>query len=441
MKKKLAGILAATMMVSALTACATKSGDTKQQPNQAAGGVTTIDFWTSPNPPQQAYWTAIAKEYEAVNPKVKVNVSPMKETPSSEANIQSAIAGGSAPTMSENISRGFAAQLAGSKAIVPLETLNGWNDVLSGRNMTNTIGSWKFSDGHQYVLPIYSNAMLFGWRIDILKQLGFNEPPKTYSQMMDLAKKLKAKYPDKYVWAKADLADPTAWKRWFDFFMIYDAASDGNKFIEGNNFTGDDKAGVATLQFFDNLRKEKALLAENVTDPFETGTSVFSDLGPWTFNTWAEKYPEMKYNETFALSAPPVPDDVKADHPKTFADTKGLVIYASAPKEKQQAAMDFIKWVYSDPKHDVQWFEKTNLPPARDDLTKNDSFKPILDKNPALKMYAEYVPFAVPPMDNAKYNDLQTIIGQAALNPVVRGEKDPQTGWNDMKKAIQEGLK
>ena len=47
----------------------------------------------------------------------------MKESPTSEAGIQSAIAGKSAPTMSENINRGFAAQLSESKALVPLDEI------------------------------------------------------------------------------------------------------------------------------------------------------------------------------------------------------------------------------------------------------------------------------------------------------------------------------
>jgi multiple sugar transport system substrate-binding protein len=103
--------------------------------------------------------------------------------------------------------------------------------------------------------------------------------------------------------------------------------------------------------------------------------------------------------------------------------------------------MKFIKWVYSKPENDVKWLEKTSLPPARDDLTTNDTFKTFFDKNPALKPYAAVVPNAIPPMDNAKYNDLQTFIGQQAFNPVVKGEKDPKTAWSDMQNAIEGALK
>lgn len=248
-KKIVSLVLATALGVTGLAACSTgnSSGSAKTSNSGSKDGVTTISFWAAPNPTQQTYWNKMADEFNKSQSKIKVKVSPMKETPSSEASIQAAIAGGSAPTMSENISRSFAAQLAKSKAIIPLDQVNGYNQILQERHMTNTIKTWKFSDGHQYVLPLYSNAMLFAWRIDILKKLGFNQPPKTYSQFLNLTDKLKAKYPDKFIWAKADLADPTAWKRWFDFFMLYNAASNGNNFISGNKFVADDTAGVQVL--------------------------------------------------------------------------------------------------------------------------------------------------------------------------------------------------
>ncbi|OCA88334.1 sugar ABC transporter substrate-binding protein [Bacillus sp. FJAT-27225] len=437
--KKLASVaLSAVLSVSVLAAC---SNDSDTSGGGSKDGKTTIEFWAAPNPTQQVYWKEVADEFNKEHSDIQVNVSPMKESPTSEASIQSAIAGGSAPTMSENINRGFAAQLAESKALLPLDEFEGWEEIKKNRNMEETMKGWEFADGHQYVLPMYSNAMLFGWRLDVLKELGYNEPPKTYSEMLDVAEKLKQKYPDKYVWAKADLADPTAWKRWFDFFMLYDAASDGNKFVEGQEFTADKKAGEQVLGFVDDLRKADALMVRQAKDPFESGLGIFTDVGPWTIPFWEEKFPEMKYNETFTLAAPPVPDGMSTENVKTFADTKGIVVYASATKEQQKAAATFMNWVFSNPENDAKWLEKTSLPPARDDLTENEAFKAFFDNNPALQPYAAAVPNAIPPMDNAKYNDIQTFIGQQAFNPVVKGEKDPETAWKDMEKAIEGALK
>nr|WP_281974830.1 extracellular solute-binding protein [Halobacillus litoralis] len=406
-----------------------------------ASGQVEFDFWSAPNPSQQVFWEDMAKQYMEENEEVKINVSPMPESPSSEAGIQSAIAAGNAPTISENISRGFAAQLAGSSAVVPLEEFEGYDELIKERKMEETISTWKFADDHQYVLPIYSNAMLFGWRTDILKELGFDAPPKTYDEVLEVGKKLKEKYPDKFLWSRADLVKPTWWARWFDFFMLYNGASEGNSFVEGSELVANNEAGVATLQLLKDLSEKDLLLTREATDPFETGQSIMMDIGPWTFSYWDEKFPEMKLGETYELTMPPVPESVDYENSKTFADTKGLSIYASATKEQQQAAFDFIKWVYSNPEHDLEWFKQTNLPPARDDLSENEAFTAFLEENPELQEYAKNIPNAVPPIDSEVTVEVQELIGTEAVNPVIQGEKDAEEAWSDMTDAIDKVLK
>ncbi|WP_035724450.1 extracellular solute-binding protein [Gracilibacillus boraciitolerans] len=444
MKKFVWFLLVSTLLVLLISACSNDDNEQDVQESQGENtdtneGVIEIDFWSATNPTQDAFWKKVAEEFNAEQDNIQVNVSQMRETPTSEATIQSAIAGGEAPVFSENISRGFAAQLAKSEALVSLNTLEGWEELLESRKMSETVKPWRFSDDNQYVLPIYSNPMLFGWRVDILNELGFEEMPQTYSEVLEVADALKQEKSDTFFWAKSDLADPTAWMRWFDFFMLYNAASEGNNFIEGNEFVADDKAGQQVLDLMYQLQERDALLVREASDPFETGLGIFTDIGPWTFAYWEEQFPEMKYGETFDLALPPVPDNADTEEINTFADTKGVVIYASATEEEQQAAVDFLTWVYSDPDRDLQWFEQTDLPPARDDLTTNESFQDFLDENPALVPYAEAVPYAVPPIDNPNFNELQTLIGQEAFNPVVGGAKEPEEAWNDMKQAIEGG--
>lgn len=436
-KKTLTLLLSLGLAGTILAAC--NSGDSSESGSEE--GVTTIEFWAAPNPTQQAFWTDIAEEFNEEHDDIQVKVTAMKESPTSEASIQSAIAAKQAPTMSENINRGFGALLAESKAIVPLNELEGFDELVESRNMSETIDHWTSADGNQYIFPIYSNSMLFGWRLDILNELGYDEAPKTYSEVLDVAKTLKEKYPDKYLWAKPDLADPTAWKRWFDFFMLYNAASDGNAFVEGDEFVGDKEAGLKVFEFIQDLVDEEAILTAQVTDPFEEGTGIFVDVGPWTpGSTWKEQYPELVYEETYTLSLPPVPDGMDPENAKTFADAKGIVIYASATDEEKEAAMTFLNWVYSKPDSDLKWLEDTDLPPARDDLGSNELFASYFDEVPFMKAYADSVSLGVPPMEHSKYNEIQTYIGQYAFNKLVKGEISPEEAWDDMVKAIEEEL-
>ena len=94
-----------------------------------ADDVITVDFWTAPQQVQYDYWEAKAQAFNEtkteVNGKiVEVKVQQMPETPSSEAGIQNAIATGTAPAVSENINRGFAATLAASEVVYDLSLIH-----------------------------------------------------------------------------------------------------------------------------------------------------------------------------------------------------------------------------------------------------------------------------------------------------------------------------
>lgn len=397
----------------------------------------SFEFWAAPNPTQTAFWKQMAEIYQDENPDVSISVTAIPEKPSSEASIQAAIAAKKAPAASENIMRSFGAELAQNEAIVALNELPGWNDIIRERNMSETIKTWELEDGKQYVFPIYSNAMLFGWRLDILKELGYTEPPKTYGEIIEAGKKLKEKYPDKFVWVSPSLAKNDWWERWFDFFMLYNAASNGNSFIEGNEFVADEEACKKVLTFMKELKDNNLLLTDEATDPFETALGIFSTVGPWNFTGWKEKYPEIKFGENLALVAPPVPDDVDPSQSKTFADAKGVVIYSQATPEQQEAAWDFVRYVFSNTENELKWLEATNLPPARDDLAENEDFAQYLSEHPEINEYAKMIPNAIPPISNPKVIEIQTIIGEQAVNPIVSGEKDVEQAWEDMKREIE----
>ncbi|MCK4392004.1 extracellular solute-binding protein, partial [Candidatus Bipolaricaulota bacterium] len=160
-------------------------------------------------------------------------------------------------------------------------------------------------------------------------------------------------------------------------------------------------------------------------------------LGPWSFPGWKENWPKMVLNETFVTAPPPLPDDVNLVHAKTFADAKGLVIYAQRSSEEQAAIWKFIKWVFTDPENDLAWVDATGMLPMRGDLTTNATFAKVFEARPELRAYADEMPYAVPAMANERFADIQTALGEEGLIPVILGEKTPEQGWADAKAAIE----
>jgi len=396
-------------------------------------------FWTAPNPSQEVFWQEMAKRFMAENPDYNIRIMPMAESPSSEATILTAIAGGTAPAASENIFIGFGAELVNSQALVPLDTMPGWDELIAARNMEEAIKGWQFDDGHYYILPIYCNPMLFGWRNDILAELGVDYIPETYEEIFEVGR--KAKEEGLFLMVRPALVSTNWWERWFDFFMLYDAIAGDVPFITGTKVTADESAVLEVFQFYYDLAKEGLILTQDIPDAFPTGMAVWSELGPWVFPGWREQFPEMVPGENFVLSMPPVPESRKAEAANnTFADAKGLALYAQADPEARAAVWDFIRWVFSNPDHDLLWMETTSLPPVRDDLADNPVFAEYFASKPELVPYAASLPQAVPPFRHGAAVEIQTALSEEGMIPVVRMQKTPEQGWADAKAAIEQIL-
>ena len=79
------GIAAVVAVTVLFTGCSNQS---KESGSGATDGKTKITFWAAPNPTQLKYWQEMAADFEKQNEDITVEVSQMKESPSSEATIK-----------------------------------------------------------------------------------------------------------------------------------------------------------------------------------------------------------------------------------------------------------------------------------------------------------------------------------------------------------------
>lgn len=433
--KRLTKIWTSLVLAGALVSVLSGCGSKKEASSADSNKKTEVTFWAAPNPTQFKYWKEMAAEFEKKNPDIEVVVSQMKESPSSEAAIQSAIASNTAPTLSENISRSFASQLSDSKAIVNLNNLDDYKKIVKNRDMTETAQNWKFSGGEQYVIPMYTNPILTMWRTDILKEIGVNKIPQTYTEVLDAGRKLKAKYPDKALYINPDVVDPTSWKRWFDFFPSYEAASNGKAFIENNKLVANNKAVLETLNFWSELRKEKLIVTAKSADAFEKGNCILQIGNPSGFPTQKQKFPNFKYGEQWTVSNMMTPDSIKTNSPYTFADSKGIVVYSQASKNEQKAGMKFLKFVFSNKENDVKWMDTTSMVAARDSFD-DEEFVTAFKNNPDMKPFLDATVRALPSMDNPKWNDIQQSFSEKVFVPAVNDKGNNEENWKLFKNSI-----
>ena len=403
-------------------------------PPEVAEPVTVV-FWTAPNPQQEVYWKDVVDSWNATHPDIQIEWQVIPAGASSEEVLLTSIATGTAPDISTNIFSGFAAQLVTSGAAVALdEAFPDFWDVVEGRQMRSILEKGWGYKGHYYVLPLYNNAMRYWWSKSLLDEAGMSEAPRTYSDVLALCEAIGepgARYaigfPSYKNW----------WDRWFGYLALYYAASGGAPYmdLESNEVLFDNEAGMAVLNFMNDVFRAGCAPTEDLQDPMQNEIVAGWVMGPWSIISTAETYPDYEY----VVAPPPVPDDFPEGDPiYTFADTKGMVMFAQSQHKAE--AWEFIKWYFSDVQHDVGWLEATNMPVVREDITTNPAFDAYWADHPVVKEYAEGVPYSVPPALIAKTIEVQRIMGREMTEPIWFGTKSPEEAMADAVAAIEDYL-
>jgi multiple sugar transport system substrate-binding protein len=196
MKRFLSSLLACLILSMALLGCqsadSSNSSDSDSAAEQASGETITVNFWSAPQKVQYDFWVDKAEEFNKqkidYNGKtIQVKVQQMPESPSSEAGIQNSIVTGTAPAISENISRSFAATLAQSGVIYDLQDEDWFKDIVSEKKIEDIIKGWEI-DSKQYVIPEYVNPITWQWNAKALKALGFTQVPQTVEDLENVLK-------------------------------------------------------------------------------------------------------------------------------------------------------------------------------------------------------------------------------------------------------------
>ena len=357
-----------------------------------ADDVITVDFWTAPQQVQYNYWEEKAQAFNEtkteVNGKiVEVKVQQMPETPSSEAGIQNAIATGTAPAVSENINRGFAATLAASEVVYDLSEEDWFQDVIEARAMGDAMENWAI-DGKQYVLPVYVNPMVWQWNKPALDVLGFEKAPETvdefnaviaaFSEKKDELKEIGVTH----TFYRPSLTRPDQyWDRWFDFMMIYNGLSQGMPILENDELVMDKDSAIEAMEVigtFGNSIQQGELSSIWVE---EQPSILVSINAPWEISLYEEN--NKVYGEDYVYGPSLVKEE--GDIPYNYADSKGLTFYKTdnVSEDQHEGAVEFVKWVYNDDNSaqtDLDWLNATTMLPVRGDLNDNEVFADSMKK-------------------------------------------------------------
>ncbi len=222
------------------------------------------------------------------------------------------------------------------------------SNVESFKNFSGSIQKAVAIDGKPVMMSLGVGVLGVIYNVDLFKEIGYAEFPKSWTELMDAGKKLKAKGIALYAGNSGQTAQGLIWHWALGSAALQDASFreaylankvDWSKpenreiLIEGfkrfkemhtyvlpGTYTGDDNFQLS------NVVNKKAAMAQG---------------GTWVASSWDALKPSFE----FKLVNLPFADDSK--NPYIFVPEDGLAINAKSSPEKIAAAEKFLNWLWS----------------------------------------------------------------------------------------------
>jgi multiple sugar transport system substrate-binding protein len=395
-----------------------------------------IIYWASNNTDEITFAGKIVDQWNNGNTGSKVTFQPVPEGQSSEEVILAAVVGNTTPDIYSNMWQGDAELYARAGKLVPLDTLPGFMEFISARCDSNVIKEVTSTDGHIYQIPWKINPIMLICNDNMFRSIGWQTPPKTYSEFLKAAAEIKhTAYLNGYLnkWIGYSEVIETWWQRLFDFYPLYLAASGGASLIKDNKVVFNNEYAVGTFQFMKTLYDNGYFPRERLSarqDPFLSSDIAVRFTGPWEI-VHADKFKPSGFEYSF--SPLPVPDNHK-NAAYTYGDTKNIVMFTTC--KNRLTAWEFIKSIISE-KGDYQLLKITNQLPRRKDLTSNPLFINYLNDNPKMRPFAEQSKYVRGPDICPVLKEIFDAISREYEACVIYGKKTPEQAVNDAAKSAE----
>jgi sn-glycerol 3-phosphate transport system substrate-binding protein len=308
-----------------------------------------------------------------------------------------------------------------ANALAPLNDLIAANEVDTA-DYVESLYNEGVRDGVSYWLPMARSTPLFYYNVDAFAEVGLEEAPEFWSQLVEVAPELVQKDGDTIT--RAAFSHPTgaSYIAWLFQAVIWQhegAYSDPDFTIRIN-----EPNGVKAGEFYRSSTQDgwATLPADNEAD-FANGltASVMASTGSLRGLT-------ENVGDKFEFRTAFLP---KAEEFGCCTGGAGLAIMAGSPPEKQEAAFKFVEYVTST-EGTTFWSQNTGYMPVRKSAIESEEMQTFFAENPNFKTAVDQLPLTRP-QDAARVfiPNGDQIIG-AGLERIVINFEDPQVVFDEV---------
>ena len=320
--------------------------------------VTQISFWAMGS--EAEYVTKLVPEFEKRNPGIKVKVQAVPWTAAQEKLI-TAFASDNTPDACQ-LGNTWVPQFAYLDAIINL------NDFIASSNIVKEekyfAGIWDTNvlDSSVYGIPWYVDTRLMFYRTDIFERAGYKQPPKSWAELYDLCKKIKALFPGEEKYA---IYLPT--NEWPPF-IIFGLQNNASLLKENNTrayFSS--REFKEAFEFLIKFHKDKLApigisQVTNVYQAFKDEYFAIYISGPWNINEY-KKWMTGKLADKWSTA--PLPSKSGDNYPGvSLAGGSSLVVFKNSEHKKE--VWKFIEFL-SEPSTQIEFYNLLyNLPAVKE---------------------------------------------------------------------------
>ncbi|MFC6963679.1 ABC transporter substrate-binding protein [Halocatena marina] len=311
---------------------------------------------------------------------------------------------------------------------------NGWAaTVKDPKGLTDTMLKTPVEsvtiDGSLYGMPIHTDANALYYRTDLLKEAGFNEPPKTYMELVKMAKKIKKtseKDLNGYIWQGGSNEGLTImWLNWL-WGM-------GGSVRQNGTLTVNTKKGIDALSHAVDLIHKHGVTPQSVpsssTDEnrktFQQGNTIFMRNWPYAYALMNEDGSQVKGKFDVA----PLPKAKGSPNAKNSC-LGGWNIFINNNSKHTETAQQFANFMASKQAQKNMALEHSRLP-VRTDLYTDEYF----NEAEHLKLFKEIVEQTSARPSTPKYSAFSKIV-YTECNKALVESKSPKKALDDAQNQI-----
>lgn len=282
-KRVLAALLCTSLTAGALAGCGSFGGKetaagTKAPETAGTEGSAGTETAADKEPVELTLWMtsrneddwslSMEKQFLEEHPWITINKVVKEGDPGNE--FYQGVASGTAPDLVK-CSFTMMDSYISSGILEPLNTyVDSWDEW---SNFTKEYVDMFTRNGSVYAVPIAVNPMLFAYNKALFAEAGLQEPPKTWDEALEMAKKINN--PDNQVSGYATLA--AEWTEWFFQYYVWQAGGDLTKENEDGTaeLTFTDPAVIEAAKYYQSL-KNAGVLQSDLTLKFNDLTKNFA---------------------------------------------------------------------------------------------------------------------------------------------------------------------